>query len=94
MEKTLGIGESAAFGELEVRLREIVIEEIAPSRDGAYPAGSGISVILALKKGDKSAEMSLNRLSEGYESKVSDEWNGFRIRLLRVDEKKARLRIE
>ncbi|MBW2967657.1 hypothetical protein KY362_04170 [Candidatus Woesearchaeota archaeon] len=92
----LGIGENAVCREegIEIEVKDIVAEEIAPAPgdEESYPAGSGVTVDLVIRKGSDSEEISLTMLSEGYESKTSEIWKGYSITLIEASEK-ARLRI-
>lgn len=89
---TLASGGSVALGELRLELVAIVTEEIAeaPGAPEAYPAGSGVTVTVALG-GQRAA---LTRLSPGYTSESIAWLAGHRLELVSADHRGAQLLVD
>lgn len=84
----LKLKESARLPDgLQVTFSSCTIESIAasPTDPKSYPAGSGIDIGLKLERGGASTDVGLTRLSEGYQSKTSERWQGYEISLGRIE---------
>ena len=94
----LGIGEKTIIdgGNLEIEVKDIVYESIEPDPTDEMPAGSGVSVYVALKKGNETKELTFEDLSEPYTSKKEHIWKEYKIILLNINdnENKATFKIE
>jgi hypothetical protein len=78
-----------------IRHDGLVIEDIAASPDGAYPAGSGISLTLIVEGGPSPIRRSVNLLSSGYTSRAAAWFGDIRVTLLDVkDPHKREARVE
>ena len=81
----LKIGESAGFNDIEIKLKDVIEGELV---DGAIT-----SVELELKKGNENKIIFLSRASEGYESRISEVWEGVEISLIEVDYRAVKIKI-
>ncbi|MBU0482633.1 MAG: hypothetical protein KKG47_16190 [Proteobacteria bacterium] len=81
---TLRHGEKVVLANgVSLELKKIIYETIAANPDDpvSYPAGSGATVYLVLKKGSTGGELYLTMLSTGYVSELSGSWKGNVVRL-------------
>jgi len=81
--------------ELTIKVESIISEDIvsAPGNEEAYPVGNGVTVNLTVLKGNTSKKIELYLLSQGYESKITENWNGYKITLIDASEK-VKLKVE
>ncbi len=67
-----------------LRVEDLVIEEIEASPDGNYPSGSGVDVVVIFQRGSYEIKRPLTLLSEGYDSRPTTWFEGYRVTLLDV----------
>lgn len=82
-----------------IRYDGLAIEDIAASPDGAYPAGSGVSLTLIVDGGAAPLRRGVNLLSPGYSSRAAAWFGDIRVTLLDVKDPykkdvKVELRVE
>lgn len=85
-------GATLALGDLRLVLEDIVSEtiEAAPDDANAYPAGSGVTVTVSL--GGERGSMTL--LSPGYTSTPVSWLAGYRVELVRADDRGAQILVD
>ena len=81
-------------GAATLRYDNLVLEDIAASPDGSYPAGSGITLDLILDGGAAPQRVPLTLLSSGYRSRPSAWFGEFRVTLLDVKDPHRAPRVE
>lgn len=100
-EGVLTLGEVCSPQGCQVQLVSLVVEEIAPEPgipgdDGdsaAYPAGSGVNVVLRATAGDTTHDLAFSLLSPPYTSIIEQAWNGFIFIVNHASESEARFQI-
>ena len=81
-------------GAATLRYDNLVIEDIAASPDGSYPAGGAITLDLILDGGAAPQRVPLTLLSSGYRSRSSAWFGEFRVTLLDVKDTHRAPRVE
>lgn len=81
-------------GTATLRYENLVLEDIAASPDGSYPAGSGITLDLILDGGATPERVPLTLLSSGYRSRPCAWFGEFRVTLIDVKDPHRAPRVE
>ena len=81
----LNTDEAIEFQDLNLLLTDIIFEEIIECPgDDSMPSGSGVVVFFQASNNNKSEDISLNVLSQPYESTSSVIWDKYKITLVKV----------